>query len=197
MKRRTIQQGFTLIESVVAIVMIAFAVLILSRFLLPAVTQSAAPYYQTRAVALANAVMSEIVARQFDHHSDPHSIERCDPNVSQCTDPSRLGWEAGEEGKPILFNDVDDYLADQIARGKSCWGDVAMCAPLPSQGTIDQLLPGDHHHYANFAVTIAVYYDASFDGQAEATQGNHKRIDVTVMTAAHGSYGVSAYRSNY
>ncbi len=46
------QQGMTLIESIVAMVLIAVAMVTLTSLLFPNVKNSAAPHYQTRAIAL-------------------------------------------------------------------------------------------------------------------------------------------------
>ncbi len=64
------QQGFTLIESIVAMVIIAIAMVTLISFLYPQIERSATPHYQTRAAHLGQSLLSQILARGFDHNSD-------------------------------------------------------------------------------------------------------------------------------
>ncbi|MDN3684191.1 type II secretion system protein [Vibrio sinaloensis] len=62
--------GFTLVESIIVIVVMGFAMITISQFLVPQITRSANPHYQTRAAALGQSVMSTILARGFDQYSD-------------------------------------------------------------------------------------------------------------------------------
>ena len=59
-------RGFTLIESIVVIVVMGIAMLTITSFLVPQVSRSADPHYQTRAAALGQSVMTLILARKFD-----------------------------------------------------------------------------------------------------------------------------------
>nr|WP_159063737.1 prepilin-type N-terminal cleavage/methylation domain-containing protein [Thaumasiovibrio occultus] len=198
--RAAYQQGVTLVELVIAIVLLALAMTGLSQFLFPQIASSATPYYQTRAAALGQAVMSEILTRQFDQRSDPFSIERCNPSASEaalrCTAPNALKADSGETAANTnSFNDVDDY--NVTSPQGSCWGDNSLCQGQVD-GPITALLPGSPaNEYANFAVTIRVVYDGQRNGSVQTQQSNHKRVMVEVLTSQYGNYQFTAYRSNY
>lgn len=104
-------QGMTLIESIVAMVLIAVAMVTLTSLLFPNVKNSAAPHYQMRAIALGQGFMSQILARGFDHNSNfDGGSTRCGEDGVLCTAANGLG---AEESQVIDYNDVDDYIG--------CW----------------------------------------------------------------------------
>ncbi|WP_087016714.1 prepilin-type N-terminal cleavage/methylation domain-containing protein [Thaumasiovibrio subtropicus] len=196
------QSGFTLIESVVAIVTLSFAMLVLSQLLFPQVEKSAIPYYQARASALGSAVMGEVMARMFDKGSDPTSVYRCGESTFVCYSPSNFGTSSSVSA--TNFTSVDSYLLNDGAGVElGCWGDTELCSPNTSRGDITALLPGaSESEYSNFAVLIDVYYEAytagsGFSGIESATVTEHKRVTVSVLTSEYGQYDFIAYRSNY
>ncbi len=203
-------KGFTLIESIIAMVTLSFAMLVLSQFLFPQVEKSAIPYYQARASALGNAVMGEILGRMFDQQSDPSSQYRCGESAYRvCNLPAAFGTTLSEaptvSSGTASFTAVDSYLLnpDGSTPDLGCWGSTTLCSPYLSRGDIVELLPGaSDSDYANFAVVIDVFYESytagsGFAGSASATQTEHKRITVTVLTEQYGDYEFVAYRSNY
>ena len=200
--------GFTLIESVLAMVVLAFGLLGFTRFLVPQFTASATPHYQARAAALGNAFLNDIMGRDFDQFSDPNGgQDRCnDTGMPLCSES--LGLEedfSGSIAMKAVFNDVDDYIG--------CWaGAGRTCLSQPAYVLSDAVGQEKAEDYANFLVDVAVYYDKALDGeiathsQPEPSIGSlnrpiissrHKRIDVTVDVGRYGSYVFSAYRSNY
>jgi len=115
--------GFTLIEGIVAIVIMGIAMVTLTSFLFPRIEQSATPHYQSRASALANAFMTEILARKFDHNSDDNGERfRCDDNIHPdfpvLVTPPTCSTGLGEDKvlgtvdseSRTQLNDVDDYI---------------------------------------------------------------------------------------
>ncbi|MDF5139074.1 type II secretion system protein, partial [Vibrio parahaemolyticus] len=62
--------GMTLIEMIIAIVLMGIAMVAFTSFLVPQIRDSAIPHHQTRASALAQSFMSQILARGFDENSD-------------------------------------------------------------------------------------------------------------------------------
>ncbi len=58
-------KGFTLIESVIVIVLLGFAALTLSSFLAPQAAQSSDANYYNRASALGGSVMSRLLAQSY------------------------------------------------------------------------------------------------------------------------------------
>ncbi|GAL10359.1 MSHA pilin protein MshD [Vibrio astriarenae] len=74
-------RGFTLIESVIAIVILAIAMLTITTMLVPNVLRSAEPQYQVRAAALAETLFNQILSRSFDENSaHDGGLERCGGN---------------------------------------------------------------------------------------------------------------------
>lgn len=62
--------GMTLIEMIIAIVLMGIAMVAFTSFLVPQIRDSAIPHYQTRAAALGQGFMSQILSRGFDQWSD-------------------------------------------------------------------------------------------------------------------------------
>lgn len=96
-------RGFTLIESIVVIIVLGIAMVTITSFLAPQVASSADPQYQNRSVALGQSLMNQILARGFDEHSDfDGGLVRCgDAGATACSAPSELGVD-GSEATPQL-----------------------------------------------------------------------------------------------
>ncbi|KJG01153.1 type IV pilus modification PilV family protein [Photobacterium angustum] len=198
------QCGFTLIEGIITIVLLAIAMITLVSFLFPQVERSAVPHYQARSAAMADAIFNEILARQFDQHSDPNgdSVYRCDEKkakdifISSCTFATRLGPDDPlEAANPAMANDVDDFIG--------CWGDTTQC-PNPytyngnnyvkpsltsRRGELTDLVPSlSTANYTHIHATINVEYVPSQP---------LKKITVSVDAGRYGKYDYIAYRGNY
>lgn len=193
MSRMKIHQiGFTLIESIVGIVILGFALSVLVSGVFSSSTKSHQATYQAQAAALGHSIMTDILSRQFDESSDPNGGQyRCgendkDNNLITCS--VNLGKE--EVGlTSILFNDVDDFIG--------CWGELSICSSntLPSY-QLNQLIDATSAtEYKNFTVEINVAY-ADVDNSATAIT-QFKKIDITLYASSHAKYTFSAYRGNY
>lgn len=68
--RPTKLKGFTLIEIVIGIVVLAIALTLLSTLILPQARLSVSPVYQVRAAELGQSVLQDAIARSFDINSD-------------------------------------------------------------------------------------------------------------------------------
>ena len=199
------QRGFTLIEGIITIVLLAIAMITLVSFLFPQVERSAVPQYQARSAAMADAIFNEILARQFDQNSNLNgdSVYRCDEKNAQgksnpCTLPARLGPDdLLEATNPAMANDVDDFIG--------CWGDTTQCPNTytyngnnyvkPSltsrRGELTDLVPSlSTANYAHIYATINV------EDMSESLQ-TLKKITVSVDAGRYGKYGYIAYRGNY
>ncbi|MGR5253693.1 type IV pilus modification PilV family protein [Vibrio astriarenae] len=183
-------RGFTLIESVIAIVILAIAMLTITTMLVPSVQRSAEPQYQVRAAALADTIFSQILSRSFDHNSDHEGgFYRCSEtdyedelgNVIPCTDKINFGPESEE---PQDYNDVDDYGQGDGDSGGSA---VYALNPTGSQRDLSELIDGTDD-YLNFVVEIAVSYEE---------RDVLKRIEVTISAGSHGPYTFTAFKGNY
>lgn len=172
-------RGFTLVESVIVIVVMGIAMLTITSFLVPQVSRSADPHYQTRTAALGQSVMTQILARKFDQNSgDQGGIPRCsstDAGSTACTALGNFGIDTGEtDNNPDAYNDVDDF--------HGCW------EPLATNGCRDLNLLVGGSSYLNFRVDIDVTY---------AITNQLKRIRLTVSASDQTPIVLNAYRGNY
>jgi len=180
-------RGVTLIELVIAIVLIGIATIGITTSLFPLSRQSAELVLASRAAELGHAVMDEIISRKFDHNSGelgglPVCISEdrtLETGELSCTSPGALQAE-GEDGETQRgqYNDVDDFNGLRGAVGDALGVDLA-------------------GQYPNYAVSIDVYYDANLDGTADATMGDRKRIDVEVTDPQGNQYDFAVYRGNF
>ena len=189
--------GFTLIESIVAIVIIGIAMVTLTSFLFPQIQDSARSHYEVRASALANSLMTEILARGYDHYSDPDGgITRCgenDANGDLVSCSTSLGPDAGSneldgtERKPENFNDVDDYIG--------CWytneASKSNCTESEVGSLTDILGENISDEYPNFVANVVVVED-SIDGSSQ-----FKKVTVEIVAGNYGAYDFVAHRGNY
>ena len=185
--------GFTLIESVVGIVILGFALSVLVSGVFTSSTKSHQATYQAQAAALGHSIMTDILSRQFDEHSDPNGGQyRCGETLSgltipDCTVTANLGRDTGETSAET-FNDVDDFIG--------CWGESDVCVVANPLYNLNQLIDQDSAaEYKNFTVEINVAY-ADVDNSG-ATPTQYKKIDITLYASSHAQYTFSAYRGNY
>lgn len=188
------QQGYTLVELVIGIVVFGVALVLLSTTLFPMFAKSANPHYEARAAALGQAVMNQILARQFDKHSDPNGSRwRCDENaeaviaqgiiaptpIPSCSSPLFAG---------MGFFAVEDYIG--------CWGERTACTQ-DHRGPLTALTGGSADDYRGFTVNIHVEYDSHTFPDSTHNDRLYKRIDLYVDTGRFGRVDFTAYRSNF
>jgi MSHA pilin protein MshD len=192
------QQGFTLIESVIAIIILGIAMITLTSFLFPQIAQSARPHYEVRASALASSFMTEILARGFDENSDfDGGWVRCgESGASTCTAEVDFGPEGSEvdgtDVNPELFNDVDDYIG--------CWytnaSSQAQCI-TDAVGELSDIFGDDiSSSYPNFRVEVDVIYDND-PNLSHTSNSTMKRILVSVTAGQYTTLNLQMYRGNY
>ncbi|WP_017026448.1 type II secretion system protein [Vibrio rumoiensis] len=184
--------GFTLIESIVAMVVMGIAMTVLFSLFFPRVENSGLPQYQVRASALGQSMMNTILSRGFDDNSDPSGgIYRCDENdvnnkPNPCT--TKLGAETDKgETDASFFNDVDDYIG--------CWYtsefSKTLCQSDPV-GTLTDILGQDiADQYPNFAVDVTV------TNMQSAAPHVMREIQLKVAASKFEAFKLTAYRGNY
>ncbi|BDR12330.1 prepilin-type N-terminal cleavage/methylation domain-containing protein [Vibrio sp. STUT-A11] len=192
-------RGMTLIEMIIAIVLMGIAMVAFTSFLIPQVRDSANPHYQTRASALAQSFMSQILARGFDEHSDfDGGTVRCRENGVSCTEVNKLGADTKRDGSletnPSDFNDVDDYMG--------CWytdGTESRCAEKYSgkhyqlKNVLGNAMQSD---YKNFRVEVDVNY-VEENGSASTDISDYKRVTMVIYAGQAQSFKLSAIKGNY
>lgn len=173
------QRGFTLIEIIIGIVVLAISIVLLTVLVFPQAQRSAEPLLQQRAAALGEAFLHEINAKSFDENSDRSGgFERCgETSAPACTLPANLGSD-GETRED--FDDVDDYHELHIS------------AP-----TLADALGADiAARYPGFTFAIAVCY-SDVDGICQGSVTLYKKIEVTVTTSFGQNFTFTSLRGNY
>lgn len=174
-------KGFTLVEMIFGIVLMAIVLTIVTSLLAPQARQSADPVIQVKANELGQAMMNEILGRSFDENSrrSPPYIRCGEAGFSSCTAPADLGPD-GETR--VAFNDVDDFIGNYNTANLT--------------NSLGQNIAA---HYAGFSVSVSVVYDDDANGVADTTGDFNKLKLITVeVNAPTGDvYGFAAYRGNY
>ncbi len=174
-------KGFTLIEVIVGMVVLAISFSVLTTLIHPVTQQSADQLHQVKAAELAQSVLNEIQNKAFDDNSDmAGGVVRCGEGTIICT--TGIGPEGVETR--IIFNDVDDYNALQYGNeyGK---GGIEN-----SQGQLIDL-------YTGYSMSITVRNDANYDGSFSGDNKTAKLITVTITTPTDFSMNFSTYRANF
>lgn len=174
-------KGFTLIEMIIVIVVMAIAITGISVSLFPQGRQSAEQVAAVKASELGRAVMDEIMGRNFDQNSGPYGgLPECNPAINGCTPPGAFGTD-GEANKSE-FNDVDDF------HGLS--GDATDVLG----GTLSE-------GYAGYQIDVEVVYDQEVSGVMQranpGVQTHYKRVNVTVTDRQGNQYPFAAIRGNF
>lgn len=102
-------QGFTLIETLVFIVVVSIALGSLMQVYNQSVSQSVDPIVRVRLLELAQSKLDEVVARKYDHNTPSGGIPACN-SAGGTTCTAVLGREGSEScATPAGLNDVDDF----------------------------------------------------------------------------------------
>lgn len=199
------EAGFTLVELVIGIAVLALSLVMITGVLGPLYKKSSDPWHQVRAAELGQSFLNEIMARSFDEHSDRAGGSfRCDansalePGAKPCSTPiaaqgRRLfpaDSEAGGIETRLQFDDVDDFDGyDSLAN--------------PFTSLVDSEL---QQRYRQYRVRVRVIYDGNFDGVQEAcafaasaclSERRAKLVTVTVTTPSAQDIAFSAYKGNW
>lgn len=211
---RLYQLGFTLVELVVGIVVMAVAFTIITTLLVTQSRDSIDPLYQMRAADLAQGVLNEITGRSYDENSDHNGgVYRCGEQWwqgpaltlgSSWFDFANQQWVAWQPTDTVTTVPCSTSLgrdgSEQRSGGINNYNDVDDYITLPADGSFVSAVDfGDAKGqplsavYRNFEIRIQVTLDNSF------VPGNNraKRIDLTVRTPKGNEIDFSAYRGNY
>jgi len=179
--------GFTLVEMIIVITIMAIAVGGVSTALFPRSKQSADQIAAVKAAELGRAVIDEVLGRNFDHNSGPNGgLPECvlsGVSGATCTISTALGPETGSgESNNTLYNDVDDFNGfNGSARD--------VLGVTLSEG------------YQGYNIVIAVYYEAfngvEMQGTPSTSITHYKRIEVTVTDRQGNQYPFAVIRGNY
>jgi MSHA pilin protein MshD len=171
------ERGFTLIELVVGMMVIAIAIVMLTSMLFPQADRAAKTLHRVRSAELAHSVMNEIWGKRYDQNTNANGgVPACDSSAG-----SACSYALATDGTPFLgpdgesrdtFNDVDDY--DGLSESDNM---------LDSSQTYAQAYP-------RYKLKVSVSY---IDSATKA----QKLITVAVTTPASEEITYQALRSNY
>ena len=184
------QAGFSLVELVVGIVVMAIALTYMSTVFFSSSGQSVEPMMQIRAAEFGQSLMDEILAKNFDEATPIGGLPACSPVTVACTVSGSLGSD-GSEAR-LNFDDVDDYnnyCGDEI--GKTGWPLVSSTGFNPDG-------------FNNFRMRVCVGYDDDYDGvinEVGIDDLDAKLITIELFAPQIGGLGeaitFTAYKGNY
>jgi MSHA pilin protein MshD len=176
MRLTKIARGFTLIETIVGIVVLSLSFAVLSTLLYPLAHQSAEQVHQIRAAELGQSMINEILGKAFDDNSDMSGgYLRC----SEASAPACSEHDDFDDGESREnYDDVDDYNG--------------LTALENSEGAT---LEG----YTGFSLLVTVVYDGDFNGVDDESNANPvaKLITVMITTPQDFDFVFSVYRTNF
>ena len=181
-----LKNGFTLIETIVGIVVLYIDFSILTTLIFPLVKDSADQFHQIRAAELAQSLFNEIQGRSFDENSDRSGgINRCGESGITCTANTSLVADTGESRS--LFDDVDDF------NGLSFDADAGEVIQNSLGEPLDDL-------YIGYSLIVSVCNDGNYDGICSSGGSDistAKLITVTIRTPTGFDITFSTYRANF
>jgi MSHA pilin protein MshD len=181
-------KGFTLIETIVGLVVLAVSFSVITTLIYPIAEQSSEQLHQIKAAELGQSILNEIQSKAFDQSSDmAGGLFRCGEYAVACS--TVMGPENGIDGRPDfnedsrdLFNDADDY--NDLIYGV---GNIEN-----SQGQIFNL-------YTGYAMSVRVCNDSDYDGDCSTNIDNStaKLITVIVTTPTNLDIVFATYKVNF
>lgn len=177
--------GFTLIELVIGLVVLAVVLVGFSALLVPNQQQATQTWQQVRAAELAHSLLNEITARSFDENSDRSGTGlRCgETGASSCiaslpSCPSSGMSSSTEESSRASYDDVDDYH----------------CLRADGSSFADLLGADVAADYSGYQVSIVVSYAGTSVGMTNTLV---KKINLTVQTPTALSIEFTALKGNW
>jgi len=172
------QQGFTLVEIIIGIVVFALSLSVITSLILPTANQSASQLQQIRASELGQSMMNEILSRAYDENSDKAGgLLRCDEFGA----PACIGIGRDESNRED-FDDVDDYNGLEE-------GAIYSTPILNAKGE------NISNQYSGFSVHVSVNFDSNYDGSG--TGNGAKLITITVTAPTGDEIVFSSYKANF
>ncbi len=175
--------GFTLVETIVTIVILAIALSGVASLVSLGTSSSADTLLETRAIALGESYLDEIQGRRFDERSAASGLDPCYTLAGPDRCSTTLGPDGGESTRD-RYDDVDDYHGMEEGDG---------VVGFPIEDAEGNTRPG----YDNFHVEVDVSYAGGDIGMG-VDQTNAKLITVTVTTGIQtDGWEFSVYKANY
>lgn len=169
------QAGFTLIETVIVIVLLGAMMAGMTVLFVKNVGESHQPYLRQRTLAVADAFMDEILGKRWDDNS-PLGGGCVNTGSGSCPAGPAAAGIGTEEGARGNYDDIDDY--DTITNQS------------PPQDSAGNPMAG----YTGFSVTVTVDQPGAWNGVPAA---DVKRIRVQVTSTVGETMSLTAYRVNF
>ena len=169
------QRGFTLIELIIFIVVVAVGVAGILSVYTTSIKNSADPLVRKQALAIAESLLQEILLKDYCD-PDTATLSTTVPPAPPICPASRIA--ADQEASRANYDDVDDY------RGYVTTGGIADVTGTAIAGLTN---------YNITSVTVAVTTAAE---SAALNAIGAKRVTVTV-TGPQGAISLTGYRANY
>jgi len=181
--RRT--AGFTLIEIIIGMVVLAISLSIVTSLIIPSEEHSADQVHQIKAAELGQSMLNEILAKAFDENSDKAGGRlRCDADQ----DDANTTIDAHELCKATLgneeadiranFDDVDDYHD---------YNNIDDGLETSTGGNLDS-------GYGSFKISVKVVRNGTPFGVADSLI---KQVTVTVTTPLGTPIEFTGYKANF
>ncbi len=167
MKLTRHQNGMTLVEMVISIVLISIAITAVLSAFSTSMGRSSDPLWKNKSLKLAQLYLDEILSKKFDADTPLGGIPAVLPSSVNCDVPAGGGDRA-------LFDDVDDFNG--------------------INDSPPQLVTGALSDYSGYRVQVLV---TCAGGEVGVATNNAKRITVTVTPPNQASMPFSVYRGNF
>lgn len=186
------QRGFTLIEIVVGIVVLAVAMTIVTGVFLPQANKMTGPMYQIKATALGKSIMNQVLIRYYDENNLVlGSFSPC----LNCTSAANLGTDGSENrNNPSGFNDVDDYNVYCDVND-----DSSANTDYDPQLARQQLTNNVDNSYNGYGIRICVSLaaDKFVPNSPANTNDVAKRVSLTVFMPNNEEISFASFKGNY
>jgi MSHA pilin protein MshD len=181
MTKREASNGFTLVEMILTIVILAIALVSIAGMVSLGISNSANTLIEARATALAESYLDEVMGRRFDERSAASGRSPCFTLGGGRPCSTTMGPDGGETSRD-RYDDVDDY--HNFSEGDG----------VPGQPIADAE-GNTRSEYENFNIGITVAY-AGADFGLDATYAKLITVTVTTRDMAEG-WQFSVYKGNY
>jgi len=167
---RVKQQGVTLVELVISIVIMSIAMVAMMNSFSVSMSHSADPLWRNKTLKLAQLYLDEILSKAYDENTPLGGIPAL--TTPSCASLGPDGTEARAD-----YDDVDDYHG------------ISNQTPVSLVGSLDS-------SYDDYSVSVTVECDTA--GNVSASGNNHaKKITVEVTPPNSSTMTFAAYKGNY
>jgi len=178
-------RGFTLVELVIGMVVLAVALTLITSVLGPMLRTSSEAWHQVRAAELGHSLMNEITSRAFDEQSprgtnalrcNQAGASACIASLPAC--PVSGMSAATEEASRELYDDIDDFHCLRVSGAQLT-------------NILNESLAAS---YAQYQLSVVISYAGSDLAVANSLM---KRIDLQVTTPAGDVLAFRSYQGNW